>query len=89
MHVAPNAFRRRPADPRPRFPGSSLLSAVRSSGAVWVGAEDPSWRTAAAKLAVVGIVAVEEVGAGGFLRALTPADVLMANSLSRWRVSLA
>jgi hypothetical protein len=89
MNAAPNAFRRRPAELRPRFPGSSLLSAVRSSGAVWVDAEDPIRRTAAAKLAVVGIVAVEEVGVGGILRALSPADVLMANSLSRWRVSLA
>lgn len=88
MHAAPNAFRRRPADHRLRFPGSSLLSTVRSSGAVWVDAKDLLRRTAAAKLAVVGIVSVEEVGAGGTLRALSPADVLMANSLSRWRVSL-
>lgn len=89
MHAAPNAPRRRPIDPRSPFPRLSLLSAVRSSGATWVGADEPLRRTAAAKLALVGIIAVEEVGVSVGLRALSPADVLMADTRLRWRVSMA
>lgn len=52
-------------------------------------AQDPAGRTAAAKLAVVGLLAIEEIGSDGRLRPLTPADVLMASSRFGWRVTLA
>lgn len=76
---------RRP-EPSPRPP---LIAAIRSSGSISLDAKDPAGRTAAAKLAVAGLLAIEEIGRDGRLRRLTPADVLMASSRFDWRVTLA
>lgn len=65
-----------------------MIAAVRAAGAVSLDALDPAGRTAAARLAVAGLLAIEEVGTDGRLRPLTPADVLMASSRFDWRVTL-
>jgi hypothetical protein len=67
---------------------ATLIAAIRSSGSISLDAKDPAGRTAAAKLAVAGLLAIEEIGTDGRLRRLTPADVLMASSRFDWRVTI-
>jgi hypothetical protein len=66
-----------------------MLAAIRAAGSISLEPRDPAGRTAAAKLAVAGLLAIEEIGSDGRLRPLTPADVLMASSRFGWRVTLA
>jgi hypothetical protein len=80
--------------PRRRTPptgqtGAGLLETIRTAGSVSVASGDAGLRTAAARLAVAGILAVEELAPDGSFRPLTPADVLHARSAYEWRVSAA
>lgn len=89
MHAAQTARgfpggHRREADPRP-----ALIASIRSSGEISLFGQDPARRATAAKLALAGLLSIEEIGTDGRLRQLTPADVLMASSRFGWRVTLA
>lgn len=89
MHAVP-LMRPGSLDPRPGPPPRpSLIAEIRSFGSISLDARDPAGRTAAARLAVAGLLAIEEIGSDGRLRPLTPADVLMASSRFGWRVTLA
>ena len=79
--------RRRPPALGPA--GIGLIETIRTSGPVSLTSGDDGRRTMAARLAVAGILAVEEVAPDGSLRPLTPADVLHARSAYAWRVSVA
>jgi hypothetical protein len=70
------------------LPRPNLIAEIRSSGAVSLDARDPAGRTTAARLAVAGLLAIDEICTDGKLRRLSPADVLMASSRFDWRVTL-
>ncbi|ACS43627.1 MULTISPECIES: hypothetical protein [Methylorubrum] len=75
--------------PPTRQTDAGLLETIRAAGSVSVASGDAGLRTAAARLAVAGILAVEELAPDGSFRPLTPADVLHARSAYEWRVSAA
>ena len=89
MHAVPTPRRRIVYDRRQPHPRPALFAAIRSSGEISLGTHDPAGRTAAARLALAGLLEIDEVGTDGSLRRLTPADVLMASSRFDWRVTLA
>ena len=87
MHAEVRIPRRRTPPTGPT--GAGLLETIRAAGSVSVTSGDAGLRTAAARLAVAGLLAVEELAPDGSFRPLTPADVLHARSAYEWRVSAA
>ena len=68
---------------------SRLMDAVHSGGGLEIAAEDVDLKRVAARLHVLGLVSVDEVGEGGALRRLRASESIEAAPGRTWRLSRA
>ncbi|WP_052340866.1 hypothetical protein [Salinarimonas rosea] len=78
-----------PAIERSRELQKRLMDAVFASGALEVAAQDVPTKRLAARLQILGFVAIEEVAEGGDRRRLRPSEAIEAEPGLAWRVSRA
>jgi hypothetical protein len=78
-----------PALERSRQLEKRLMDAVFASGAIEIAAEDVSAKRLAARLQILGFVAIAEIGEGGDERGLRPSEAIEAEPGRPWRLTRA
>lgn len=68
---------------------SRLMDAVHGGGGLEVAADDVGLKSIAARLHVLGLVAIDEIGEGGGLRRLRASESIEAAPGRAWRLSRA
>lgn len=78
-----------PALERSRQLEKRLMDAVFASGGLEIAADDVSAKRLAARLQILGFVAIAEIGEGGDTRRLRPSEAIEAELGKPWRLTRA
>jgi hypothetical protein len=83
----PNRRASDPAPDRSRQEQKRLLDAVFATGALEIAAGDVRLKGLAARLQILGFVAIDEIGEGGRARRLRPSEAIEAEAHHPWRLA--
>ena len=81
---------RRPSNPAPdrsRQEQKRLMDAVFATGALEIAAGDVRLKGLAARLQILGFVAIDEIGEGGRARRLRPSEAIETATDRPWRLA--